>query len=692
MLIDTLPVPNSILVSRILRQAKYDEIIALLTVFLCGLAYMSKGILWERPDPYRHKLYEKPQQRASATSDVHHESDLRKRLEADRCDIAILWASQSGTAERFAVRLTRELRKNFGAAALPLDISDIDPASLAAVPSSKTVIFIASTYGEGDPSDNLHQMWSWLPACTANSLSTLRFVAFGLGNSNYKHYNHVVDVLVRELLRCGAQPLMESGKADDAVGETEEHFLEWKQRVIELFQGTLQYKQQQLRHEPAIKIVADSTIPPSNLYSGSPYANKSSSSLIAAISLPVTETRNLLQDCSERTCLHVELDIGRTSSMKYRTGDHLAIWPVNPAQEVQLLLGALGQENMRDTPIRLESLENSELLIPSPTTLGDILQTYVETCAPVPREAIRALVAYAPTEEARTFLESIGNDKYSYAEYLKSQYLNLGRLLLAACVEPGAWNSIPLTLVLEILPPMRPRHYSISSSSVVSPRKVSITVAVSDTTTSNCPERVIGVATNYLTSIKGGSHPNGLAYSRNGLEQSHVFAAVRKSAFRLPIASNANILMVGAGTGVAPFRGFVQERARLRSVGKPLGTTRLFFGCRNPSQDLLYADEFSQWAETLGKSFEMTTAFSRPDHGRKRYVQDAICDEADAVCKLLIDDNAYFYICGSAAMARDVGSIVAKILMAKMGWDEAQMSEFAHRQKRQKRWLQDVWG
>jgi NADPH-ferrihemoprotein reductase len=682
---------NYAFAAEIIRQAKYDDFFFALIVFLCGLAYVSKGTFWDRIDPHRYKLFEKPQQREGAPISEQRQTDLGRRLDGASCDIAILWASQSGTAERLAARLARELRKNFGASVLPLDVSDIDATSLAAVSKEKTIIIMASTYGEGDPSDNLGQMWSWLHQNRDNDLSNVRFLAFGLGNSKYKHYNLVINTLVYEMLSRGAQMLMPTGKADDVVGETEEHFFEWKQRVFEFFQNGLGYKQHDIRYEPSVEIIEVASVPLNDLWSGHPFVGKSPSTQSEVASLPVTESRNLLQQSPDRTCLHMEFDVGQHTNLKYKTGDHLAVWSTNPSQEVELLLKALGRDSMRAVPIHIKPIDGFDLHIPSPTTLESVLQSYVEICAPISRECIDSLATYAPTTAARQFLKDISHDKTSHAEYSKSQYLNLGRMLTAACPVPGAWASVPLYLVLEILPPMKPRSYSISSSSIVSPRQISVTVAVSDTTTSTSPDRVLGLATNYLTSIKTGCHPRDLTYSQ-ALEKHHAYVAIRKSTFKLPIGSAAPIVMVGAGTGVAPFRGFVQERARLKSVGKQVGAIRLFFGCRNTSQDFLYADDFSQWAETLGECFSLTTALSRPEDGRKRYVQDAILEDAEAVCKLLVDDNAYFYICGSPAMARDVSTAVSKVVMARRGWSDEVMKDFVGRQKRQKRWLQDVWG
>ena len=263
--------------------------------------------------------------------------------------------------------------------------------------------------------------------------------------------------------------------------------------------------------------------------------------------------------------------------------------------------------------------------------------------------------------------------------------------------EAGAWSHLPLSFVVETLPAMQPRYYSISSSSVVQARKAAITAVVADTRTTTSGERIPGLATNYLLALKEDQHPRGLMYSlpipHQPLQKGHLHAHIRKSTFKLPAVASTPILMVGAGTGVAPFRAFVQERARLKGMGRDVGTTKLFFGCRNPDQDYIYKDEFAEAGDKLGDAFSLTTAFSRPSNGEaKRYVQNAIEQEEESVVDLLVTRNAYFYICGSAAMAREVTNTVNKIVMARQRWSEDQLKEFADRQKRQKRWLQDVWG
>lgn len=675
----------------------YDDVAAVFAFALAGVAYTTRGILWAKPDPHAWKLYERPQQAKGAPQTTQQSTDIAQRLE--KADVAILWASQSGTAERFAGRLSKQLRTHFGLKVLLLDISDIDPASCSRIPESKIIIFLASTFGEGDPSDNLHDYWAWIHEAKVGALESLRFIAFGLGNSNYKHYNHVVDVLVSQMQARGAQALMETGKADDANGETEESFLAWREQVCDLFETKLGYTRQDPQYEPSLAVDTDNSLDLRDLHLGEPRPGKlakpSASSEIH--SLPISQSRELFKITRDRCCLHLELSIDQVPQLKYKTGDYLDVWPLNPSAEVACLLRALGKESERERPIHVKPLDGTALHVPSPTNLEALLTSYLEICAPVSRELVSSLATFAPDEEAKVFLTRLGRDKAAYTQFLSSNYVNLGRLLEAACGIPGAWCNIPLAFVLESLPAMRPRPYSISSSSVVNPRQLSITAVVADTHLGDSGNRIPGLATNYLQYAKEGSHPRGLTYALPQTSQhpqtGHVFARVRKSNFKLPPVASTPILMVGAGTGLAPFRGFIQERAKLAVMGRDVGKTKLFFGCRNPAQDLIYAEGFAKAGEELGPAFSLTNAFSRPDPpGKKQYVQDAMREQADVVAERLVDDNAYFYICGSASMAKMVTDAVRDILREKKGWDEAEVEAFAGKQKRQKRWLQDVWG
>lgn len=618
----------------------------------------------------------------------------------------ILWGSQSGTAEGLANRLARDCRRRFGLDALTADLSDYDPESISNIPETKFAIFIVSTYGEGDPSDNATQFLSWLDSNKTVQFSKLRYAAFGLGNSKYKFYNRVIDVVVEALDRFGATALMPTGKADDSNGTTDEDFTEWKQSLFSLFRGELGIEERPDRYEPTLRVMEDTSLDIIDLHVGEPIkprSNKSAETIASIQALPVKSAKKLLSTV-DRNCLHVELDISEFPELKYKTGDHVAVWSPNPTGEVQRLVNILGLQDRLQIPLLISSLDPSvQVKHPSPTTWEALFQSYLEICAPVPRETVLSLAQFAPSASSKATLKQLCKDKDTYHSYCSKNHVTLGRLLENVTSLTDSWSNLPLSFILESLPTLSPRYYSISSSSIVSPKQMSITVATSSEPSPTRDTPIPGLATDYLLAIEqykrdGIASPNAPSYNLSGpdnaLEQGRkVFAHLRKSKFKLPALPKAPIIMIASGSGVAPFRGFLAERARLVAIGRDVGPSLLFFGCRS-SQEFLYQDELQSLQES-NEGIEVITAFSRAEtnrRGGKTYVQDKVEEREEQVVRLLIEENAYFYICGGAGMARDVAARLGESVRKIMGWDERRLREWSEGMRKTHRWQEDVWG
>jgi NADPH-ferrihemoprotein reductase len=586
-------------------------------------------------------------------------------------------------------------------------MSEFESDSIARIPESKTAIFIMSTFGEGDPSDNVHEFWSWIESKRGKPLSHLRYMAFGLGNSNYKHYNAVIDHVVQTIEKLGAQALALTGYADDVKGETEEHFLEWKDDVLAVVKSTFGLEEHDPVYEPAIRVTETATVGDLCINHGVPLETATSRTAARTVSaihaLQIKSSHELFKKTVDRNCLHMEIDIGSITGLKYKTGDHLGVWPINPDAEVAKLVRSLGIAGKLQILVAVETLEGeAKLKVPELATLSAILNHYLEITAQVSRDTVSALIEFAPSQAAKDCLLSLSKDSKLFSELTHNNYINFGRLLEHADNSAGAWSSVPLSFVIETIPAMRPRYYSISSSSVVQPRQVALTAVVSDSPLRNSTNGIPGLTTNYLLALNGqlqttpSTHPRSMSYALDGprqlLQNGKIYAQIRKSQFKLPAISSRPVIMVGAGTGVAPFRAFLQERVALLKMGREIGRTILFFGCRNQHHDLIYDEEIREAARALGDRFSLVTAFSRSDQGPKTYVQDRVRENADEICNLMINQDTYFYICGSANMAREVSNVVASELSKRQQWDEEQLKSFADRQKRSKRWQQDVWG
>lgn len=572
------------------------------------------------------------------------------------------------------------------------DISDFDPVTTSDIPQSKLAIFMLSTYGEGEPSDNMSEFWTWIGSTSTQLLPKMTYAAFGLGNSNYKHYNAVIDHVSTRLQCMGAQSILPIGKADDCQGQTEEHFVQWKAALFQALQTIFGFQEQEPVYEATIcvsHLADEDRLNPGDGNRWIPAATRTNRSISATHSMPIKNTKELYATMENRNCIHMEIDLSSQPGLKYKTGDHLGVWPTNPAQEVERLLNCLGRDHERDHTFQIGNIDqNSKVKVPERTTLGALLTHYLEICAPLSREEIGSLVQFAPTRRSKELLMELCTDKPAYDNLLDTTYINIGRLLKLAAPGEAAWRCLPLSFIIETLPAMRPRYYSISSSSVVQPRRAAITAVVADKVLSQA-ERVPGLCTNNLKDKK---HALDRTRFDKPPEPACLPVHIRKSNFKLPALSSHPIVMIAAGTGIAPFRAFLQERARLFEMGRPIGPMVFIFGCRNESKDYLYQDEIRALQATFGSKLTLLTAFSRPSSGRKMYVQDRVAEYSKEIAGLLIDSDANFYICGSASMARDVTRAVARTITGSRGWTEPEVQIFTEQQKRNKRWQQDVWG
>ncbi|MEO1687807.1 MAG: NADPH--cytochrome reductase, partial [Pseudomonadota bacterium] len=234
---------------------------------------------------------------------------------------------------------------------------------------------------------------------------------------------------------------------------------------------------------------------------------------------------------------------------------------------------------------------------------------------------------------------------------------------------------LPLALFLEMCPMLALRYYSISSSAAVQPDRCAITVGVVDDPAISGEGRFKGVCSNYLAGVE---------------PDEPVFATLKetKANFRLPDDPATPLIMIGPGTGIAPFRGFLQERAKLKADGAALGEAILFFGCRHPDQDHLYREEMEAWAAAGVAAIR--TAYSRLD-GSKTYVQDLLRQERDAVWRL-IEGGARIYVCGDGGrMEPDVRRALALIHSEETDASAEASDAWMDRMGAEGRYNLDVW-
>lgn len=315
------------IISRLPRHGSIDDYVAMAVL---TVLYLLRGIVWDQPDPYLYKMYERPREKLGSVKANTGTRNISEKLDKIGADIVILWGSQSGTAERFAHRLAKEILQRFGKRAWAVDCSDCEPESLKSLAESRLALFIASTFGEGEPSDNINDLWAWLNSTNGLQLAKLKYAAFGLGNSNYKHYNAVIDHIAQRLDSLGAHAMLPVGKADDAKGKTEEHYLDWKEQVFNLLASRLGFQQHDPVYEPSVNVDEDTNIASEHLNVGHVFEQTKTKFTAKKISpvhaVTIKQARELFDRTENgRNCIHMELDLNEHAALRYKTGDHLGV-------------------------------------------------------------------------------------------------------------------------------------------------------------------------------------------------------------------------------------------------------------------------------------------------------------------------------------------------------------------------------
>ena len=298
-----------------------------------------------------------------------------------------------------------------------------------------------------------------------------------------------------------------------------------------------------------------------------------------------------------------------------------------------------------------------------------LLSDFVELQSPATRKQIQTMAQHTRCPFTRPKLEALLDEEAFRAEILVKRKSVLDLLEAYPACE------LPFPVFLEMLPLMTPRYYSISSSPVADGARCSITVAVVEGPARAGSGIYHGVCSNHLARQAAGCSVQ-------------AFVKETKVGFRLPIDPAAPIVMIGPGTGLAPFRGFVRERAALKAQGRPLGPAMLFFGCRHPDQDFIYGGELKEHADA--GVVDLHVAFSRLE-GKKRYVQDLLREQSESLWPLIVQ-GAMVYVCGDGGrMEPDVKRALIALYRDKTGADAAAGDSWMAGLVADGRYVLDVW-
>ncbi|ELY2794559.1 NADPH-dependent assimilatory sulfite reductase flavoprotein subunit [Cronobacter dublinensis] len=538
--------------------------------------------------------------------------------------ITLISASQTGNARRVA----EALRDDLLAAQLNVNLVNAGDYKFKQIAQEKLLVIVTSTQGEGDPPEEAVALHKFLLSKKAPKLEGAAFAVFGLGDTSYERFCQAGKDFDTRLAELGGERLLDRVDADV---EYQAAAQAWRQRVVDVLKARVP------KETPSQAAFTSSGAV--NLVDSTPYTKEAPLTATLSVNQKITGRH------SQKDVRHIEIDLG-DAGLRYQPGDALGVWYQNDPALVQELLELLWLKCDETVTVDGKTL-----------TLSEALQWHFELTV----NTAAIVENYATLTRSETLLPLVG-DKAKLQHYAASTPIVDMVRFAPAQLEAGQ--------LIGLLRPLTPRLYSIASSQAEVENEVHITVGV------------------VRFEIEGRARAGGASgYLADRLEEEgevRVFIEHNDN-FRLPAAPETPVIMIGPGTGIAPFRAFMQQREADGATGK----NWLFFGNPHFTEDFLYQVEWQRYVKE-GLLNRIDLAWSR-DQDHKIYVQDKIREQGAELWRW-IQEGAHIYVCGDAnRMAKDVEQALLEVIAAYGEMDAEAADEYLSELRVERRYQRDVY-
>lgn len=541
---------------------------------------------------------------------------------AEMPGITLISASQTGNARRVA----EALRDDLIAAELNVTLINAGDYKFKNIANEKLLVVVASTQGEGEPAEEAVALHKFLSSKKAPKLDNTAFAVFGLGDTSYEFFCQSGKDFDSKLAELGGERLLDRVDADV---EYQAAAAQWRARLVEVLKA-------RTPAASSVDVVASGAV---NEVHTSPYTKEAPLSATLAVNQKITGRD------SEKDVRHIEIDLG-DSGLRYQPGDALGVWYQNDPALVKEIVELLWLKG--DEPVAVDGK-----LLP----LTEALQWHFELTV----NTANIVENYAILTRSETLLPLVG-DKAQLQHYAATTPIVDMLRFSPAQLDAEA--------LIGLLRPLTPRLYSIASSQAEVESEVHVTVGA--------------VRFEVEGRARAGGASSFLADRVEEEGEVRVFIEHNDN-FRLPANPETPVIMIGPGTGIAPFRAFMQQRAADGAEGK----NWLFFGNPHFTEDFLYQVEWQRYVKE-GVLSRIDLAWSR-DQKEKVYVQDKLRQQGAELWRW-INDGAHIYVCGDAnRMAKDVEQALLEVIAEFGGMDVETADEFLSELRVERRYQRDVY-
>lgn len=536
--------------------------------------------------------------------------------------ITLISASQTGNARRVA----EALRDDLLAAKLNVKLVNAGDYKFKQIAAEKLLVVVTSTQGEGEPPEEAVALHKFLFSKKAPKMDGTAFAVFGLGDTSYEFFCQSGKDFDSKLAELGAERLLDRVDADV---EYQTAAAEWRARVVEVLKA----------RAPVAAPAQLATSGAVNDIHTSPYTKE------APLSATLSVNQKITGRDSEKDVRHIEIDLG-DSGLRYQPGDALGVWYQNDPQLVKELVELLWLKG--DEPVTVDG---------KTLPLAEALEWHFELTV----NTATIVENYATLTRSESLLPLVG-DKAQLQQYAAATpIVDMVRFSPA---------QLDAEALIGLLRPLTPRLYSIASSQAEVESEVHVTVGV------------------VRYEIEGRARAGGASsFLADRVEEDgevRVFIEHNDN-FRLPANPETPVIMIGPGTGIAPFRAFMQQRAADGAQGK----NWLFFGNPHFTEDFLYQVEWQSYVKE-GLLTRIDLAWSR-DQQQKIYVQDKLREQGAELWRW-INDGAHIYVCGDAnRMAKDVEHTLLEVIAEYGAMDAEAADEFLSELRVERRYQRDVY-